>query len=102
MGSTATCPCVQHPSFTGSHCEMDINKCMQGQIQDFLGGGLNIEVIFEAARGSGGTGPQKLQGVLFGEYSFVVHIATDKLLYISTDKISCTYMFVTSKAFLSN
>ena len=59
MGSTTTCPCVQHPSFTRSHCETNINECMQGQIQDFLRGGLNIEVISEAG-GLGGCAPQKL------------------------------------------
>ena len=35
---------------------------IQGQIQDFLRGGLNIEVISEAG-GLGGAAPQKLQGV---------------------------------------
>ena len=48
MESTATCQCVQHPSFTGSHCETDINECMQGWIQDFLRGCLNVVVISEA------------------------------------------------------
>ena len=36
---------------------------MQGRIQDFARGGLNIEVISEAG-GLGGTAPQKLWGVL--------------------------------------